>query len=185
MDEVTPERWLPVNGYEGFYEVSDLGGVRGRRRTGSKGGPLKPRSTRFGHLFVTLCAIDVGYEPRQEYVHRLVAAAFIGPCPEDMEVRHLNGNPGDNRLANLAYGTHAENMQDMMQHGTSYWSKQTHCSNNHEFTPENTRIACHPDGSFKQRVCRACVNEDGKRRRRARRNGASLTDHAIDEGVVA
>jgi hypothetical protein len=51
-------------------------------------------------------------------VHRLVATAFLGPRPAGLEVRHLNGDPTDCRLANLAYGTPAENGQDRVRHGT-------------------------------------------------------------------
>jgi hypothetical protein len=52
------------------------------------------------------------------YVHRLVLDAFVGPCPEGMEARHLNGNSMDNRLENLAWSTHAVNMADKFRHGT-------------------------------------------------------------------
>jgi hypothetical protein len=45
-------------------------------------------------------------------VHRLVLLAFVGPCPEGMESRHLDGDPGNNRLDNLAWGTPEENRED-------------------------------------------------------------------------
>jgi hypothetical protein len=51
-------------------------------------------------------------------VHQLVLLAFVGPCPEGLEVRHLNGDPQDNRPENLAYGTKAENDADKVNHGT-------------------------------------------------------------------
>lgn len=51
-------------------------------------------------------------------VHQIVADAFIGPRPADAEVRHLDGNPLNNRPENLAYGTHAENEADKKLHGT-------------------------------------------------------------------
>ncbi len=51
-------------------------------------------------------------------VHRLVLETYTGPCPKGMECRHLNGNPSDNRLKNLKWGTRSENMQDAVQHGT-------------------------------------------------------------------
>lgn len=51
-------------------------------------------------------------------VHRLVLTAFVGPCPEGMECRHLNGNKTDNRLENLCWGTQEENRQDTRDHGT-------------------------------------------------------------------
>jgi HNH endonuclease len=51
-------------------------------------------------------------------VHRLVLEAFVGPCPEGMECRHLDGNRTNNRLDNLAWGTRIENHEDMKRHGT-------------------------------------------------------------------
>lgn len=51
-------------------------------------------------------------------VHRLVLATFVGACPAGMEARHINGNGFDNRLSNLCYGTHTENMFDKKTHGT-------------------------------------------------------------------
>jgi len=52
------------------------------------------------------------------YVHRLVLQEFVGPCPDGMECRHLDGDPQNNRLGNLAWGTHQENMDDKKRHGT-------------------------------------------------------------------
>jgi len=51
-------------------------------------------------------------------IHQLVLETYVGPCPKGMECRHLNGNPADNRLDNLCWGTHQENMKDMVRHGT-------------------------------------------------------------------
>lgn len=51
-------------------------------------------------------------------IHVLVLTAFRGPSPEGEEGRHLNGNPHDNRLANLAWSTHLVNMRDRDKHGT-------------------------------------------------------------------
>lgn len=50
-------------------------------------------------------------------VHRLVLEAFVGPAPEGHVARHLNGNPADNRLVNLAWGTLDENALDRDVHG--------------------------------------------------------------------
>jgi hypothetical protein len=74
-----------------------------------------------------------------QFVHRLVLAAFVGPCPEGMEVRHLDGNPANTRLANLRYGTHSENELDKVRHGTHHEARKTHCNRGHEYTQDNTR----------------------------------------------
>lgn len=63
-------------------------------------------------------------------VHRLVLLAFVGPCPEGMECRHLNGIKTDNRPENLAWGTFEENCDDNRESGAyknhSRISKYTH-----------------------------------------------------------
>lgn len=52
-------------------------------------------------------------------VHTLVAEAFLGPKPfPGAEVRHRDGNPENNAVANLLWSTHADNMADCEQHGT-------------------------------------------------------------------
>lgn len=75
---------------------------------------LKPGKDQRGYLRVVLC----GGKMHTQKVHRLVLEAHVGPCPKGMECRHLNGNPADNRLDNLCWGTHSENQRDSVQHGT-------------------------------------------------------------------
>jgi hypothetical protein len=52
-------------------------------------------------------------------IHRLVLLAFAGPCPPGMECRHLDGNPANNRLRNVCWGTHRANIGDRGRHGTT------------------------------------------------------------------
>lgn len=114
------EEWRPIPGYEGRYEVSSEGRVRSWAR---KDGPhlRRPSTGDQRYHSVTLCR-DGRHEQRA--IHTLVALVFIGPRPEGMEVRHLDGNSHNNRAANLTYGTHAENMLDQRRHGTHRWSKR-------------------------------------------------------------
>lgn len=75
---------------------------------------LKPqRMNAYGH-------VQVGLHPGHvlRLVHRLVLETFVGPCPEGMECRHLDGNPANNRLENLCWGTPTENVADARRHGT-------------------------------------------------------------------
>lgn len=85
------------------------------------------------------------------FVHRLVLETFVGPCPPGMEALHRNGNPSDNSLSNLHWGTKIENAADMLRHGTHRWASQPACANGHEYTEENTYR--HPNG---RRICREC-----------------------------
>src|SRR4051812_22777189 len=112
MDELeqSTERWLPVVGCEGWYEVSDLGRVR-RIRPGPStkiGRLLIPSSNyqRRGELSVVLSTGEPGGRGRRvRSVHRLVAEAFIGSRPRGYDLNHKNGEITDNRPENLEYVT--------------------------------------------------------------------------------
>jgi hypothetical protein len=117
------ERWLPVVGYEGLYEVSDQGRVRSVARTvegrwGSTrraGAPLALFQDRDGYVRVNLSRDGAS---RQRGAHQLVLEAFVGPCPQGMECLHGDGTRGNNVLANLAWGTPKANSADRRRHGT-------------------------------------------------------------------
>jgi hypothetical protein len=117
------ERWLPALGWEGFYEVSDLGRVRSLRRqtrTGWRGGQLiKPVvDRRDGYLVVALRRTGRRITRRG---HNLVLEAFAGPRPKDRESLHGPGGKLDNRWPeNLSYGTHRDNIAlDRIRDGTA------------------------------------------------------------------
>lgn len=61
--------------------------------------------------------VELGYRNKCA-IHRLVLETYVGPCPEGMECRHIDGNPFDNRLGKLKWGTRSENCQDALRHGT-------------------------------------------------------------------
>lgn len=113
------ERWLPVAGYEGLYEVSDLGRVRSVARMAVGVNRRVPEriltsSWRGRYLAVSMHS---GLRQKNNSVHLLVLAAFVGPRPEDQEGRHLDGDRSNNRLPNLAWGTKLENEADKDRHG--------------------------------------------------------------------
>lgn len=124
------ERWRPVVGFQGFYEVSSLGQVRSldrvektRNRWGEmdrvkRGKILKP-GLRGRHLTVDLRA--PGRIPRHYLVHRLVLEAFVGPAPKDQPLAlHWNDVPTDNRLENLRWGSVSDNAHDSVRNGTHH-----------------------------------------------------------------
>lgn len=167
MDDVTPERWLPIPGYEGYYEVSDRGRVRSlpRECPGNNwrfrpGRALSPGPRSRGYLQVNLSLHGV---VKPYSVHVLVAAAFHGPRPKGMEIRHLDGNKANNQPSNLAYGTSSENKQDAIRHGQrgNSWKNRplkTHCPQGHPYDETNTRYEKRGG-----RKCRKCDNERHKR----------------------
>lgn len=119
---MTQERWLPVVGYEGLYEVSDHGRVRSFVKLAQGGGRnavpgahvLKGSPGRMGYPVVTL---GVGESKRRHYVHALVLCAFVGPRPPRHECLHGDGVRTNNCVSNLRWGTRQENVDDMVRHG--------------------------------------------------------------------
>ena len=100
------ELWAAVPGYEGLYEVSTEGRVRGAKRSGCTGKPLKGRVDHGGYHVVTLTRACVSKHVR---THRLVALAFI-PNPEGKRtVNHIDGDKLNNCVDNLEWATHSEN----------------------------------------------------------------------------
>jgi hypothetical protein len=161
MDEVTPEpeRWLPVVGWEGLYEVSDVGRVRSLPRNTTRGKVLRPGSVPAGYPAVNLHKAGDGGRTRT--IHTLMAAAFIGPRPPGQYVRHLDDVKTHNVLSNLAYGPPRANTEDMIRNHGHPQANKTHCPAGHEYTPENTYNGRSRVGGAK-RGCRICL--DGQKR---------------------
>ncbi len=103
--------WNPIIEYPGYYVDTD-GNVLSWKRIRLR--HLKPIVAKDGHLYVFLYRDGL---MRKEWVHRLILATFTrDPFPNE-ECRHLNGNPSDNRLSNLKWGTRQDNANDRMKHG--------------------------------------------------------------------
>lgn len=125
--DIPGERWLPVPGMEGAYEVSDMGRVRSLDRlvvNGPRGAtrPLRGRVLRI-HLAKGYPSVSLGAS-RKACVHTLVLLAFVGPRPDGMECCHWNGDPTDNRLQNLRWDTSSNNKKDgptPLRYAASKW----------------------------------------------------------------
>ncbi len=135
MSDELEEIWKDIPGYPG-YQVSSLGQVRSfwKRRILKKAcakygtgtsvsidmttSPvlLTAFPTKAGHLRVPLrTAVQ---KSKCMHVHLAMMMAFVGPKPVGMQTRHLDGNPKNNVLSNLEYGTAKQNCYDKNLHGT-------------------------------------------------------------------
>lgn len=110
------ENWKPVLGFEGLYEVSDLGRVVSIKRISNV------ETRRNKAVFVD----NNGYhrmliwkdgKGHTRSVHRMVAEAFIGPRPRGMIVNHIDGNKANNAVGNLEFTTCAGNSRHAVELG--------------------------------------------------------------------
>lgn len=110
------EQWLPVVGYEGYYEVSNEGRVRRLHSptNKAKSGFLAPGRAPNGYLRVVLSRHN---HQKNASVHRLVVEAFIGPFEHREQTNHRDGNKGNNRLGNLEKVSGSENMRHATKMG--------------------------------------------------------------------
>lgn len=124
-----PEIWKPVavEPYGEVYEVSNLGQVR---RTvylisGKAGRLLRPSGRKDGSGYQT---ITLSHKGARFYgtVHSLVAIAFLGPRPENMQINHKDGNKRNNALTNLEYLSPSENKLHALDLGVDRGRGETH-----------------------------------------------------------
>lgn len=104
MENILIETYKDVPGWEGLYQVSNIGNVKGKKCN------LTPSLNMFGYKFVTLKNRPT--QRRKDYkVHQLVAMAFLNhtPCGTKIVIDHIDSNPLNNNVENLRLVTNREN----------------------------------------------------------------------------
>lgn len=146
------ERWKAVKGYEGFYEVSDLGQVRSVPRLRAKGDVLKQcTNPHNGYCYVSLCAHNLRKSVR---VHRLVMEAF-NPTDKkpgyDKEhtINHIDGDKTNNRLDNLEWCSQSENQRHAYEKGLQ--------------GPNGIKVICLDTGKIYDSMCEAARDIGGEK----------------------
>jgi hypothetical protein len=117
------EVWKDVLGYEGYYQISNLGNLksldrwvysnRGGYRL-SKGINIKPDISKKGYLVTHLSKEN---KRKRKSIHRLVAETFLENHESKATVNHINGIKSDNRLENLEWHTQKENLAHALNTG--------------------------------------------------------------------
>lgn len=170
---MTIEKWLAVAGFEGLYEVSNLGRVRSLdhvtidtigRSKAFKGRVLQ--STMSGGERYRYATVSLSGQSFR--VHHLVLTAFIGPRPDGMEGCHGPAGPSDNRLSNLRWDTHVANVRDTLRDGTHPHASKRFCPQGHEYTPDNI----YRSKGGRARTCKHCTLNPG-----GTRNGHTGQDY--------
>lgn len=161
------ETWRAIPGFGGAYEASDRGRFRSldRLKYRKNGSPLRSRGKNLktrpfgigGYLRISLQTPD-GIKVTH-LAHRLVMLAFVGPCPAGMEVRHMDGDPTNNQLSNLRYGTSKDNANDKKVHGRNANMNKDKCPIGHFLREPNL---CNAQSQKGHRECLACHRAHGK-----------------------
>ena len=148
------EKWLPVPGYAS-YEVSDHGRVRSLDRPGHPGRVRRP-----GPGTYLTVSLSVDGKLRTRYIHELVAAAFLGPRPDRMDVCHGPGGKHDNR--------------DAVAAGVTQYAQRTVDKYGHPLTDADVyieRSGIGADGQMKyRRRCKICKADAQRARNKRKRS---------------
>lgn len=114
------EVWKDIKGYEGLYQISNLGRVKSLRSNQFLSGGNNGN----GYQFVFLCNKKVN---KRFYIHRLVALHFIPTKNNKLQVNHKDGNKSNNCVENLEWCTNKENLIHSVKYLNKHNPKPIKC----------------------------------------------------------
>lgn len=110
--EVKDEIWMPIQGFEDYYHISNLGKVKslpGKNYNSTKEKILQPFNNKIGYLMVMLHR--PGEKKKCKKIHRLLAEHFIGNPNNYKYINHIDSNKTNNSIDNLEWCTQVHNIQ--------------------------------------------------------------------------
>lgn len=135
--------WKDIKGYEGLYQVSNLGNIKSMPRTivtnnrfgkmtkYTKSREIKPHlNKKTGYYQVHL---SKNKKTKMFLLHRLVAETFIPNMDNKPQINHINANKTDNRIENLEWCTSSENIKHAFANNLSHSNFKVQCGSKHHF----------------------------------------------------
>ena len=116
------EQWKDVVGYEGLYQVSDLGRIKSLNYNKTKQQKIL-KQTLGNNEYLSVCLYGFKKWKKTFSVHRIVAENFIKNAEIKKQVNHKNGTKTDNRTINLEWATASENGLHAYKNGLSNCAK--------------------------------------------------------------
>lgn len=169
------EEWRDVPGYEGYYQVSNLGSVKSLKRvvvrSDSRSTTVRERILCWGRGTGGYWHVGLSKDGQvwQVMVHTLVAMVFLGERPSGYDICHNDGIKSNNAVSNLRYDTRSANLMDEVFAGRNHHAKKAFCKWGHAFSEGNFRVRNKANG-LTQRICKVCSKTRVAFRRDARLN---------------
>lgn len=173
MDEI----WRDISGYEGYYQVSNLGNVRSCDRwlrNGANSGYVRHGSARKAVLDFDgyrVVGLNKEHKCKTYRIARLVAIAFIPNTYNKSEVNHIDGNKQNDCVSNLEWCTRSENVKHAFDTGLkTFSSDRARCTGRLGILKKMIPIVCLDTGEYFEstnKACRYLGHSDSSRLKRA------------------
>lgn len=112
------EKWKPISGYEGLYEISSYGRIKSFHKNKTEGKLIKLFTERLSHTnYKCLTLVDIFGNKKQFRVHRIVAEMFILNKENKRFINHIDNNGENNLASNLEWCSQSENIKHSHNQG--------------------------------------------------------------------